>query len=724
MAHLDTLIERIADQKLRSEIQDQVGKLVSKTNFGLVFQEHQPEILTLPAFVITRGGKVAYKNHEKSGIWVVIRINGTVATLVSRDDRKVRVEAELDDLVVIREFGDPIYPGLQSVGKVSQGGDKPFHSVINAENYHAVEMLLYPYEGKVDVIYLDPPYNSGAKDWKYNNNYVDKTDEYRHSKWLSFIQKRLRMAKRLLNPNNSVLIFTIDEKEYLRAGLLIEEIFRGCTIQMVSSVIAPQGSARADAFSRVDEYLFFVFIGEAGVTNGSDDMLFERKSESVDWDFLRRSGSNASRIDRERSFYPIFVDISTNKVREVGEYLPLGQSVDQVQGVPGCITVWPIRKDGSEGRWQLGAAGFRAALANGTVKLGRVDKTKKTCAIYYLAAGKIEQIRTGEILVRGRNQDGSLDLSYDPLLKMERPKTVWNRESHNARTGGSDLIKNLLPGRTFPYPKSLYAVEDALRFVVADRPDALVLDFFGGSGTTAHAVMRLNAADGGRRRSIVVTNNEVSVEEAEELLKQGIEPGDPEWERLGIFEYITKPRIEAATTGVTVDGSAVRGMYKKYAEVNTPCRCTDDDCTGKVTETKFVNDSPMSAGYEENVEFFSLTYEDNQLVRLGHKFEAIAPILWLRAGAVGDRIDSIPESGWTVQQAGFYGVLTDIDQWEPFVSAVNAATDIRCVYIVTDSQAEFEAINVQIDQRIDSVRLYSDYLQTFEINTRQGKTTR
>lgn len=120
----------------------------------------------------------------------------------------------------------------------------------------------------------------------------------------------------------------------------------------------------------------------------------------------------------------------------------------------------------------------------------------------------------------------------------------------------------MTPGHRFPFPKSLYAVEDALRFFVLDKPNAVVLDFFAGSGTTAHAVMRLNRQDGGRRRSIMVTNNEVSDEEARALRGQGYRPGDPEWEALGICEYITKPRIQAAITGQTPSGTPITGDYK------------------------------------------------------------------------------------------------------------------------------------------------------------------
>ncbi|MFP3460082.1 DNA methyltransferase [Arthrobacter globiformis] len=315
MAHLDTLIAMIPDEKLRGAIEEQIARLHAKTSFGLVFEEHRPETVQLPGFEVKRGDKVVFKDGSVLEIWTVLRLDDGNAVLVRNSDHVERVTAPVADLVVIREFGDPIYPGLQSVGAVKRGGDKPFHTVINAENFHATEMLLYPYEGKVDVIYLDPPYNTGAKDWKYNNDYVDKKDQYRHSKWLSFIEKRLVLARRLLNPKKSVLIFTIDEKEYLRAGLLLEQVFRGCTIQMVTSVTNPSGSPRGGGFARVDEYLFIVFLGEAEAARMKTDMLFVGDADDDDpdaetedaggaiWDSMLRRGTNARRIDRENQFY-------------------------------------------------------------------------------------------------------------------------------------------------------------------------------------------------------------------------------------------------------------------------------------------------------------------------------------------------------------------------------------------------------------------------------------
>ena len=169
----------------------------------------------------------------------------------------------VDDVVPVAEYDQPIYAGLKETGRVERGGDKPYQIVINGENYHALETLAFAYAGKADCIYIDLPYNTGARDWKYNNDYVDGSDAYRHSKWLAFMERRLKLAKQLLNPEESVLIVTIDEKEYLRLGLLLEQLFPSATIQMVSSVINPKGVAQKNGFRRADEYLFFVMVGDS-----------------------------------------------------------------------------------------------------------------------------------------------------------------------------------------------------------------------------------------------------------------------------------------------------------------------------------------------------------------------------------------------------------------------------------------------------------------------------
>jgi len=257
-------------------------------------------------------------------------------------------------------------------------------------------------------------------------------------------------------------------------------------------------------------------------------------------------------------------------------------------------------------------------------------------------------------------------------------------------------LARFLPDRTFPFAKALYAVEDALRFFVANKPDALVLDFFAGSGTTAHALMRLNQ-DGGRRRSVCVTNNEVGPNEQAALKAKGLKPGDDAWEALGICDYITKPRIQSSITGLTSTGEAVNGSYR------------------------FVDEFPMEEGFAENAEFFRLTYEDPALVSLGRRFEAISPLLWLRAGAVGERINHVAEEGWAIPPQAVYGVLFDTKAWARFIAAV-AARDgsvipLTHLFVVTDSLVEFQQVVSRLDQSLEITRLYADYLRSFEINT-------
>ena len=261
--------------------------------------------------------------------------------------------------------------------------------------------------------------------------------------------------------------------------------------------------------------------------------------------------------------------------------------------------------------------------------------------------------------------------------------------SHYARDHGSYVLGSLFgDGRKFPYPKALYAVEDTLRFYVSGKPDATVIDFFSGSGTTAHAVMRLNRQDGGRRQCISVTNNEVGADEQAKLRKQGLRPGDPDWERWGICDYITKPRIEAAITGQTPDGVPIKGEYK------------------------FTDEFPMAEGFEENAAFFTLTYETPRRVAYHRAFDAIAPMLWLKAGSRGRIIKDV-DKGFDVSDV--YAVIADLDKAPAVLDQLTEAH--RMVFIVTDDDRRFQMLVRDLPPHVEPVRLYESYLRNFEINT-------
>ena len=354
---IDVLLDKIDDPILRADIRSQVERLRAKRTFGLVFESHLPERVRLPEHPIRVGVKVAYKDDPNSPAFEVRAIKGKAVTV-----RKVRnpdgshlstaqaVEVtdktcQAADVVVVADFGEPVFPGLRHLGSIGRGGNKPAHVVIKGENHHVLEALQFTHSGKVDCIYIDPPYNTGARDWKYDNNYVDETDVYRHSKWLAFMQRRLLLAKQLLNPDDSVLLVTIDEKEYLRLGLLLEQIFVGATIQMVTTVIKPEGTGRANEFSRTNEFIFIVMIGGATICAGVDNMYDRDGSqggESVEWRLLRRRERTSIRGSRPNQFYAVFVDEETGRIHSVSE--PIADDVPRksINAPSGTRAVFPL----------------------------------------------------------------------------------------------------------------------------------------------------------------------------------------------------------------------------------------------------------------------------------------------------------------------------------------------------------------------------------------------
>jgi adenine-specific DNA-methyltransferase len=700
---LDVLLEKVVDPALRAELRAAVDKVRAKRSFGLVFESHLPERVRLPEYPVRRGTTVVRRADKRGEPMKVAAVRRGQATVVTDDGTRETVPVE--DLVVVAEFGEPVYPGLASVGSIQRGGDKPAHVVINAENHHALEMLQFTHAGKVDCIYIDPPYNTGARDWKYDNNYVDGEDAYRHSKWLAFMERRLLLSKELLNPDDSVLIVTIDEKEFLRLGLLLQQTFPSARVQMVSIVINPSG-ASSGGLSRVDEYAFFCFFGAAQPSPLAMDLLDDRPAgdakagkANVRWEWLLRGGGSWYRQARPNLCYPVILDESGERIIDVGPPFEGEDEENRPRQLNGRTLAWPVRSDGRLGIWRVDGARLKELASNGYAYISESSANRGTWTIRYLLAGTIASIEAGEFRLTGRGPRGQV-LVECTRPAMAVPKTVWKSTRHVAGGGGgTQMLTSMLGERNrFTYPKSLYAVEDAVNIATADKPDAVVLDFFAGSGTTAHAVMRLNRQDGGRRQAIVVTNNEVSADEANSLTEQGHNDGAPEWEALGIFEHITRPRIAAAVTGLTPDGAPIKGDYK------------------------FTDEFPMAEGFEENVEFMKLTYLDPVDVELDRAFAAVAPMLWLRAGGQGSMVAERTEASGDLLPfavADRYGVLFDPDRWRDFLAALPDSAGT--VFVVTDSAVVFAGVAESLPADLAVVRLYEKYLTTFAIN--QGRAS-
>lgn len=704
MAAINDLIAQVENPELRARLEQEVARLNKQKKFGLVFEEHMPECTPLYEMPIRRGNHVALRakqNIEK--VYTVLAINNENALCICEADKE-QAEFALADLVVVAQFGEPIYPYLKPLDSVCNAPDSDlWHALIEADNYHALQLLEYLYAGQVDCIYIDPPYNTGAKDWKYNNDYVDGNDTYRHSKWLSMMQKRLKLAKRLLNPRDSVLIVTIDEKEYLHLGCLLEEMFPEARMQMISSVINPKGNRRDNEFSRCEEYIYFVYMGTASITSIGTDMLRNVSDDEVENDedksvrlraLLRQASNHGKRTDRPNLFYPLYFQKETGRFMGCGTAPGLNEKRQDYTIPEGVVAMWPIGSNGTELTWNLQPETLLRKHQEHFLTFGKWDGKKRVG--YYLSEGQEENYYKGLYEVVGQDEDGAYIIQLkSSSYKDVRPLTIWNKKSHSASEYGTSLLNGIFSDRRFSFPKSLYAVEDSIRFFVANKPNALIIDFFAGSGTTLHAVNLLNAEDGGHRRCIMVTNNEVSAEEAKELRTKGYHPGDEEWNKLGIARHVTWPRTVCSIEGHDVNGNPLKGNYLS-------------------------SDLPMSDGFKANAAFFKLGFLDKTSVALGRQFKELLPVLWMKAGAIGAcptlECEELPQM--LVLDANRFAVLLDETAFTAFAEELKQHPQVETAYLITDYEAGYRAMADALHDK-QCYQLYRSYLENFRIN--QGR---
>jgi len=689
MAAFHDLLQQIDDPALRERLAREWDAATRHKKFGLVYERHLPELLPLYNASPRRGDLVVKRGGTLTEVWRVRKIEGETAVLSRPRQTGERSPCErltlpLDELLIVKQFGEPIFPSLTPVDAVRNGPDNaPWHVLIEADNYHALQMLEYLYAGRVDCIYIDPPYNTGAKDWKYNNNYVDANDSWRHSKWLSFMEKRLRLAKRLLKPETGVLIVTIDEHEVHHLGVLLEECFSDTQRQMVSIVINPKGVTQG-RLSRVEEYAVFCFKKNAEVFSLSDDLLSreEGPSRSPRWKGLLRSGAEARRQDREKMFFPVLIDKKRGAVVKAGDVLPIGEEPRLDEPVQGYAAAWPIRKDGTLGRWGVGRETLNKLIEAGFVSAGRYDKVRRTWGISYLSEKARQQIEAGSIeIVEYDENRNSVVVEYVEARRRQI-KTVWHRSLHDAGAYGSDLLRSIL-GRasSFTFPKSLYSTKDAIAAVVQNNSKAIVLDFFAGSGTTLNSVNLINARDGGQRQCILVTNNEVAEGDARTLQEDGFEPGDDAWEALGICRSVTWPRSKLTLLGRRDDGSPLTGDY----------------FIGRTVER------------EKPRRFRHLAFATPDEFRLPEGLDdktrvKVAKEIVKKQKALVNLIDGLPQNAVTegcrfiAREDDKAAVLFDPEAAEDWLTALDEQDQITDFFIVAASDKQFYAIKQQVEE--------------------------
>lgn len=376
-------------------------------------------------------------------------------------------EREPEQVVLDCENNLPVLKRVR--GKEVRTNDEEDNILIEGDNYHALTVLNYTHKGKIDVIYIDPPYNTGAKDWKYNNNYVDENDGFRHSKWLNMMEKRLNLAKNLMT-KDGLMIVAIDDNELHSLSFLIDKIFPHKVRNTVTVVHNPHGVSRS-GFSRSHEYLIFVI-------NYDQEINKKQVPEDLRNINLRRSGNNSLRADSPSMFYPIFVDKETLKIIKVGDvpsdnFHPNSQTIENLDD----YEIWPIDDNGVEKNW-------------------------------YYSRSRIEKYGNDEVNIKWVKN------KLHPYFKhtnnsLQTYKTVWIGKEYDSGIYGATLVKNITKTK-FPFPKSIYSIIDSLKAVMKNK-NSTVLDFFAGSGTTGHAVLELNKEDGGNRKFILCTNNENNI---------------------------------------------------------------------------------------------------------------------------------------------------------------------------------------------------------------------
>ncbi|MEI6843220.1 MAG: site-specific DNA-methyltransferase [bacterium] len=402
--------------------------------------------------------------------------------------------------------------------------------IIEGDNYQSLSVLNYTHAGKIDVVYIDPPYNTGAKDWKYNNDYVDINDTYRHSKWLSMMSKRLQLAKNLLKKDGA-LICAIDENEVSHLGVILEDIFFGWEIHLITIVHNPRG-IQGKNFSYTNEFAFFVLPSGKKII-GSRKI----KEEDIEWRNLRDNGGESLRSDARNCFYPMIV--------KDGVVIGFGDVLDnnkhpkkQTENKDGLSYIWPIDSKGIERKWRYARQS--------------VDSIK------HLLRAKVKK-------------DGyEIEIGKD----FGTVRTVWEGSRYDANENGTKLIHALVPNTDFDFPKSIYNVYDCLAPIIYERKNAIVLDYFAGSGTTGHAVMMLNKEDKGNRKFILCTNNENGI--AEDVcyprIKKVIQ-GHKDYPAITNIptnlKYFRTDFVEAKPTDIN---------KKKLVDKSTEMLCLKEDC--------------------------------------------------------------------------------------------------------------------------------------------------
>lgn len=387
------------------------------------------------------------------------------------------------------------------------------HFLIEGDNLPALQLLLKTHRGKIDLIYIDPPYNMGKDDFVYDDNIVDKEDGFRHSKWLSFMERRLFIARNLLKLNG-VIVISIGYHELNNLILLCEDLFLGK--QVVTVTVQTSGGKPSGGFNYLQEYLVFIAPQEFSPLPTSF------AGGNTNAPFHAMNLASFDQTQRPNQAYPIYINKETDQI--VGCGLSLADRVrngsytgelsrfefDYEEAPEGCVAVWPVSNKGIPCVWRLIPSRLMGDLSKGYIKVikQKASKTKNEYAVQFLAGGIIKKIETGKVPVVGREASNQTVILGDYKSEGASIPTIWTEKVFYTAKGSSQILE-IFEKKKFPYPKPLELIQEVIRACCSEN--ATVLDFFAGSGTTGHAIMSMNDEEGLNRRFILCTNNENNI---------------------------------------------------------------------------------------------------------------------------------------------------------------------------------------------------------------------
>ena len=427
--------------------------------------------------------------------------------------KKYGLNWEIEEENVVKEFKENfLYLKENKELNVSKDDNKPVNLIIEGDNYHAVSILNITHKQSIDVIYIDPPYNTGNRDWRYNNNYVDKEHKYRHSAWIQMMSTRLQASKELLK-KDGVLICAIDQHEVNRLGLLLEEIFTEYFIYLIPIQHNPR-SQQGTNFGVTHEYMYFCI--PSNEKGSEQELISKRKLDEPEWRDFMQTGSASDRNTSKNLFYPIYV--KDEKIVDVGKVPPEDfhprEKINKVK--KDLYEVWPVDSSGKEKKWGISYESYikirpelRPKKTRNGITIQSLTKERARKSIWLGPTMYYKQSLVN--LKKDINKifsNGSKLPSIEKEIKKRFNKTLDTKARYDASEYGTKIIQKILKKEKFDFPKSLYAVYDTIYSIVENRKDALILDFFAGSGTTGHAVLLMNKNDGGNRRFILNTNND------------------------------------------------------------------------------------------------------------------------------------------------------------------------------------------------------------------------